>query len=235
MTTLQQWNSAVDLYNQNMGEEGDDFNKSIIGPAVLSMLSNYKNKTILDSGCGNGYFTAGVAHLAKKVVGTDFSKNFVEICKNKYKKIKNLEFIQHDVSEKMPLQDNSFDVVFSKMVLQYVQDLRMFANESLRVLNKNGLLVIAVDHPFNTQFYYAQQVAGKPNPRYGVLNDYFDGRAHTKLSLWNKIMLTWYPRTVSEYINPFIKSGFILLEIHELPEEKNGVKIPRVLTLKFRK
>ena len=235
MKTLQQWEQAVSIYDQNMGEEGDSFNKNSIGPAVLSMLGNYKNKTILDSGCGSGYFTAFLAGKAKNVTGTDFSQKFVDVCNKKYGKIKNLDFVLHDVSKKMPFQEGTFDIIISKMVLQYVEDLNMFANESIRVLKKVGQLIVAVDHPFNTQFYYAQQVAGKPNPRYGVLNDYFDGRAHTKLSLWNKVMLTWYPKTMSGYITPFIKRGFSLVDILESPEEKNNIRIPRVLTTKFKK
>jgi len=210
-------------------------NKEMIKPVILSMMGDYAKKMILDSGCGSGYFTAELAKKAKKVTGTDFSKKFVDICRKKYGNVKNLDFIQHDVAKKMPFEDASFDVIISKMVLQYVSQITTFAQESFRVLGKNGILIVAVDHPFNTQFYYAQQVAGKPNPRYGVLNDYFSRLEHAKLSLWNKVMLTWYPKTVGDYIMPFVKAGLSLFDIEELPEVKNGVKIPRILALKFNK
>ena len=35
-----------------------------------------------------------------------------------------------------------------------------------------------------------------------------------------KVELTWYPKTVSDYMLPFMKSGFFLSDIQELPEEK---------------
>lgn len=235
MKTLKQWDSVVYLYNSNMGEEGDTFNKDLIEPTVLDLTGNLSDKIVLDSGCGSGYFSAKISAKAKKVIGSDFSLKFVNLCRKKYQKIKNLEFIQHDIINKMPFDDNFFDLIISKMVLQYVPKLNIFAAESYRILKSRGILIVAVDHPFNTQFYYAQQVVGKPNPRYGILNDYFDHKEHTKLSLWNKVNLTWYPKTVSDYILPFIKTGLNLADIHEIPEEKKGIRIPRVLALKFRK
>lgn len=111
----------------------------------------------------------------------------------------------------------------------------MEAAESYRVINTSGSLIIVVDHPFNAQFYYAQAAAGKPNPKYPGLKDYFNHTKQKKLSLWGKVELTWYPKTISDYIQPFVDSGFILNKIIESPEISNGGTIPRILTLKFQK
>ena len=148
MQTIKQWDSAVDWYNQNMGEEGDKLNHGIIRPLVLKMIGPLSGKKILDSGCGSGYFSAELAKNALKVAGTDFSSNFIDLCNKKYKDIPNLSFLQHDVSTIMPFQSSGFDVVLSKMVLQYVKDIHLFAKESFRVLRKGGFLVVIVDHPF---------------------------------------------------------------------------------------
>ena len=121
------------------------------------------------------------------------------------------------------------------MVLQYVKDIHTFARESHRVLKEGGGLVIAVDHPFHTQFYYAQQAAGKPNPKYSGLKDYFNHDPQTKVSLWGKVPLTRYPRTMSEYLLPFVQAGYTLVSMKEVSEEQNGVIVPRILALKFRK
>lgn len=235
MSTLSQWNTASDWYDQNMGEKGDSLNRDIIFPIIQELIGNTSGTTILDSGCGSGYFTAQLSTQAKKVVGTDFAESFVTLCQQKYSSIPNLSFTVHDVMQKMPFQDNTFDIVISKMVLQYVPDIDMFAHESNRVLNNRGKLVVIVDHPFNTQFYYAQAVVGKLNPKYPHVKDYFNHNAQNKLSLWDKVELTWYPKTVGEYILPFINSGLTLKKIVELPEEKKGVKIPRILGLLFEK
>ena len=146
-----------------------------------------------------------------------------------------MSFASHDVATAMPFGEASFDKVVSKMVLQYVEDIHPFARESFRVLKEGGEVVIAVDHPFHTQFYYAQQVAGKPNPNYAGLHDYFHHDPQTKVSLWEKVPLTWYPRTISDYLLPFVQAGYTLADMKEIPEEHKGVKVPRILGLKFRK
>jgi len=199
------------------------------------MLGDISSKKILDSGCGSGYLTAELAKKAKKVTGSDFSTKFIELCKKKYKNMDNLDFLVHDVSKNMPFESNVFDMIVSKMVLQYVENIHTFAKESFRVLENKGNLLVVVDHPFNTQFYYAWKLAGKPNNKYLNLKDYFETAPQTKLSLWGKTQLTWYPKTVSNYIISFIKAGFILSDMQEVPEEKEGVKIPRILALKFTK
>lgn len=233
--TLNQWNSSASWYDQNMGETGDRLNNQIIRPVILKILGKLTNKRILDVGCGSGYFTAELAKSAKSVVGTDFSENFIKICRQKYEQYKNLSFIQQDIKTELPFVDNGFDFVISKMVLQYVDKIDTFARESFRILTKSGKAVLVVDHPFHAQYYFAQQKAGKFNPKYPNLKDYFSKEPSEKISLWGKIKLTWYPRTISDYVNAFVDVGFKLFQMTELPEGENGIIIPRILVLTFQK
>lgn len=235
MKTQSQWDNAADWFDQNMGSGGDELNSKIIDPFISISLGDTSSKAILDSGCGNGYLAAGFAAKAKRVIGTDFAGNFVKLCQKKYANIVNLEFLQYDVTKPMPFADNFFDIVLSKMVLQYVPEISTFAKESYRVLGDSGKLVVVIDHPFHTQFYFAQQVVGKPNPKYPTLHDYFDKSEQTKLSLWGKVELAWYPRKVSDYIMPFIERGYTLKTINELCEMVNNTKVPRILGLVFQK
>lgn len=235
MTTQTQWNSAVNWYDENMGEEGDALNATIIRPELLKVLCDLHDKTVLDVGCGSGYLTTELAQTAKKVIGTDFAPDFVSLCTKKYADQENVSFKQQDVTEQFTFSDSEFDVVVSKMVLQYVSQIITFATESYRVLKSQGQVVIAVDHPFHTQFFYAQALAGKPNPKYEGIEDYFSSNPHTKLSLWGKVELTWYPRTVSGYVQPFLDAGFSLHTMKELSETQKGVAVPRILLLKFEK
>ena len=81
MQSKNQWDSAADWYDQNMGEEGDKLNHDIIRPLVLQMIGPLAGKNILDSGCGSGYFSAELAKSASKVVGTDFLQILLIIVK----------------------------------------------------------------------------------------------------------------------------------------------------------
>lgn len=228
-----QWNNSADWYEQNMGEEGDHLNKDLIRPELLQLLGNLKGLKILDSGCGNGYVAAELAKQCEEVVGTDFSPNFVEICQRKYKGVSNLSFLEHNVEKEMPFLSNDFDAIVSKMVLQYVPSINCFATESFRVLKPDGELVVIVDHPFHTQFFYAQELVGKKQDKYPDLQDYFSNGERSKLSLWGKVELTWYQRKISDYVNSFTSVGFSLKTMSELAEVKDSTRLPRVLALAF--
>jgi ubiquinone/menaquinone biosynthesis C-methylase UbiE len=233
--TLLQWNDSAAWYDQNMGKEGDELNKVIIRPNVLQTLGNLQGKSFLDVGCGSGYLTSESAKMAVRVVGTDFAPSFIQLCQEKYKDQSNLSFQTQDITKKFDFQDEVFDVVLCKMVLQYVEDIGNFAHESVRVLKEGGRVIIVVDHPFHSQFYYAQQSAGKKNPKYGRLEDYFSKNSQTKLSLWGKVELTWYPKKVEDYLQPFIKVGMVLSYIREIGETKGEITIPRILLFEFKK
>jgi ubiquinone/menaquinone biosynthesis C-methylase UbiE len=231
--TLSQWNNAADWYDQNMGESGDEMNQKLIKPLILELAGELTNKTVLDVGCGSGYFSAELSQAAEKVIATDFSPEFVSLCQKKYQSQLNLSFVVQDVMQPLNFENKSVDVVVVKMVLQYVEDIHLFAKEANRVLKPNGKVVVAVDHPFNTQFHYAQSLTGVKNPKYQGLKDYFNREPHTKLSLWNKVELTWYPKTVGDYLQPFVEAGLKLTGIKEAGENNTQTIIPRIFAFSF--
>lgn len=235
MSTLTQWNSAVTVFDEHQGESGDYLNHDVILPVVNELIEPISGLDLLDVGCGSGYVAAGFASNAKTVTATDFSPDFISLCQKKYKDQKNLTFSVQDVSLPFPQTDSSFDRILSKMVLQYVADITIFAKESARLLRREGRLIIVVDHPFHVQMYYAQQCIGHPSPKYGTVEDYFSKTPKTKRSLWDTTDLTWYPRTVSDYIQPFLDAKLNLTAIREVSEKDEVMTYPRILALSFEK
>lgn len=218
MGTHDEWNGSVDWYDENMGELGDPLNRDVIRPVVLAMLGDTSGRFVLDCGCGSGYLAAELASSSRRVLGLDFSAGFVELCRRKYAGIANLEFLQQDVTGPLPLASGIVDSALCKMVLQYVPEIRTFAAESCRVLVPGGTLVVVVDHPV---FKLADR------------GDYFDPRPCAKLSLWGRVELTWYPRTLADYVETFLGAGFRLASLAEIPKEENGVRVPRILALQL--
>lgn len=227
-TSLSQWDNSASWYDQNMGDKGDTLNSAIIRPLILELLGNLNGKVMLDVGCGSGYLTAELANSAKRVIGTDFSANFISICKQKYKDQSNLDFVQHDVTKRFMLDDSSFNTITCKMVLQYVQDIHTFANEARRLLKDGGELVIVVDNPFRAAYFNALNEDGP-------VANFFSDEPKIKVGLWGKTELTWYARTTAEYIQTFIDAGLELAEIREpLEQIDSSNPVPfSVLALKF--
>lgn len=216
---IEEWDASADWYDTNMGALGDPLNRDVIRPALLDMIGDLAGRTVVDAGCGSAYVAAELARTAHRVIALDAAPRFVELCRQNYRDVPNLEPVLADVGARLPLGDATADVVLSKMVLQYVPEIDAFAREARRVLRPGGRLLVFVEHPFH--------------PKHRTPAQYFDRRPDRKLSLWGRVELTWYPRTVSDYVQAFLTAGFTLAEMRELVEEKDGAFLPRVLGLSF--
>lgn len=103
-------------------------------------IEEFREKKILDVGCGSGRFSIGFAQLgAKEVTGIDLGKTGIKIGTNFIEKfnLKNIKLIEGNVLS-LPFEDNEFDFVFSKGVLHHTGDLKKGLEEYFRVLKKGG-------------------------------------------------------------------------------------------------
>jgi ubiquinone/menaquinone biosynthesis C-methylase UbiE len=101
-----------------------------------------KGDRVLDlgSGAGNDCFVArSIVGKEGFVTGLDFTDEMLEKASQNNKKMgfTNVEFIKGDI-EKIPLQDDSYDVVISNCVLNLVPDKEQAFSEIRRVLKPGG-------------------------------------------------------------------------------------------------
>lgn len=100
-----------------------------------------KGKVTLDVACGTGY---GVDYLAtkgaRKVVGVDISLEAVNYGWERYGSGRKTDFVCAD-GLRLPLVDDSFDVVVSFETIEHIKQYGRFLAECRRVLKEDGLLV----------------------------------------------------------------------------------------------
>lgn len=106
-----------------------------------SVLESVKGKVVLDIASGAGYGTNLIATSAQSVFGVDYSEDAIKYAKNLYK-AKNLKFIQGD-AQKLPLEDNTIDVVVSLETIEHLKNPEAFVKEVKRVLKKNGQFIVS--------------------------------------------------------------------------------------------
>jgi SAM-dependent methyltransferase len=97
-------------------------------------LVRHLHGKVLDIGCGIG----DMLGFRPGTVGTDVNPKTVEYCKSQGFEACLMDF---DV---LPFDDKSFDSILLDNVLEHLQDPRPLLNEALRVLRKNGVLLIGV-------------------------------------------------------------------------------------------
>ncbi|HOE38860.1 MAG TPA: methyltransferase domain-containing protein [Bacteroidales bacterium] len=108
----------------------------------VNHIIKLKNKIVLDIACGEGYGSLILGKNAKKVYGVDISEESIVHAKNKYSN-KNIDFLIGDVT-KIPLEDNSVDIVVSFETIEHHDRHREMLSEIKRVLKPNsGILIIS--------------------------------------------------------------------------------------------
>jgi len=97
-------------------------------------------RRILDLGCGTGYFSRLLQQRFPdaEIVALDLAEGMVRYARENLKD--SCQLLCGD-AESLPLADNSFDLVYSNLVLQWCEDLSSLSSELLRILSPGGLLL----------------------------------------------------------------------------------------------
>lgn len=119
-----------------------------LGCGNPTALANIKQgDVVLDLGSGAGFDTFLAAKKVGengKVIGVDFSEEMIKKAKQNAKEYdyKNTEFRLGDI-EKLPVEDNSVDVIISNCVINLAPNKEKVFEESYRVLKKGGKMFVS--------------------------------------------------------------------------------------------
>lgn len=121
-----------------------------VASRVLERLELVKlePKRILDLGCGTGLNSKALGQRYKKaqVISLDLAPNMLKEARKHKKWLSKQRFVCGD-AEALPLADNSVDLIFSSLTIQWCADLDSLFKECFRVLRPGGLLMFATLGP----------------------------------------------------------------------------------------
>lgn len=119
-------------------DEKSDFLDGFEGDEIWKMIGKVEGKSVLDAGCGTGRLIKILFEKGAFVTGLDIAPEMLKVARKKFKKA---EFVEGSV-EKMPFEDESFDMVTAGFVIVHLKDLRKFFDEVYRVLKPGGVFVL---------------------------------------------------------------------------------------------
>jgi len=144
------------------------------------LLPLAKQKDVLEVGCGTGLIMRGLKDTAKRIVGIDISPGMLEEARKR-----GFEVVEGN-AEKLPFEDESFDLVYSYKVLAHVPGIENAVREMARVLRPGGYMV--------AEFYNALSIRhlAKTIGRPGKISD---GRTEAEVyTRWDT------PRQIRNYL-----------------------------------
>lgn len=103
---------------------------------LIEMLAIPAGAKMLDVGCGRGEFTKAFENEGLVVEGADIEAGDTAVLNTIPVKYFDLE------KEPFPYPDNTFDVVFSKSVIEHIYDPAHFLSEQKRILKPGGKIIV---------------------------------------------------------------------------------------------
>ncbi|HNU81236.1 MAG TPA: class I SAM-dependent methyltransferase [Candidatus Paceibacterota bacterium] len=203
-------------------KNADESVPDVTRPILYSLVTKKKGK-LLDLGCGYG---EDLVHFQKEdfeVYGIDVSKEMVKEAEKKSQGAK----VSVSSFEKLPYDEETFDIIFSRYALQHSDKITPIFKEVSRVLKKGGEFVFLVTHPI--RHYFEKKT-----------KDYWKQEICSSLILGGKVRVEEPSHKLNEYINKEILSKFDLIDFIEefdpaAEKIKDAGKYPSILILKFKK
>ena len=146
-------NYALDAYSEIRVETyGEDFGQtSWVTTAesheIPKLLQLSSSSSVLEIGCGSGGYAVDLAkRIGCQLVGLDINAEGVRNAKALAEKDKlgaRVKFDQCDVSQRLPVEDNAFDAIYSNDVLCHVPRRSQVLSDLRRVLKPRGRLLFS--------------------------------------------------------------------------------------------
>ncbi len=105
------------------------------------LVGSWRDKTVVDLGCGGGFMAEAMAKRGARVVGVDPATEALAAARHHAAEEGLAIDYREGVGEVLPLDDASFDVVVSCDALEHVSDLAQVVAEVHRVLKPGGLFL----------------------------------------------------------------------------------------------
>ena len=166
---------------------------------LIHIIGDCSDKRVLDVGCANGALLCALR--PREAFGCDCVK---------YELLADFQFHVADATERIPFDDEFFDVTVASLSLMFFANLRGAIGEMYRVTKPGGRCVIAVMHP---SFYRTGSVDGDMN--FVVEKDLSESCSFSVEIGRDVGPLMYYYRPYSEYINEFLRVGFQLRAVRD--------------------
>jgi SAM-dependent methyltransferase len=181
-------------------------------PALRALLPDPHGRTVLDLGCGYGWFCRWARENgAARVLGIDVSEKMLARAAATTSDPA-ITYTRADM-ERLDLPAASFDLAYSSLAVHYVANLEGLLAQVHRALVPNGSLLFSAEHPMFTAPDAPGWIVDGAGRRVWPVNRYLDeGPRSTD---WLAKGVIKQHRTIGTYLNLLLRAGFALSHVEE--------------------
>ncbi|MEW5693623.1 MAG: class I SAM-dependent methyltransferase [Candidatus Hydrogenedentota bacterium] len=192
--------------------------------------NQYKNKLVLEIGCGSGIDSLEFAKYGAKIVATDMTEKGTLVT-NKYLKEKKYKgYIIRADGHNLPFKNSTIDCVYSFGVLHHIPDIKKILNEIKRVLKKGGEIAGMVYNRDSLLFAYS--IVYLRGIKHGLLKKYSLDRILSMYSERNKgcpYTKAYTKEEIKKLLKKYFKNVKLSVEYNVIDTEKKRkvkIKVP---------
>jgi SAM-dependent methyltransferase len=182
-------------------------------PALLTELGDVAALDVLDLGCGDAELGAMLLQQGcTSYLGIDGSLEMVRRAEVSLQNLRGEVILQN--MEELSLPPGSVDLVVSRLAFHYLEDLDAVLQSCRGALRPGGRLCFSVLHPVITSSHVQ---ASRGLRGSWTVDDYFLSGARERL--WMGDSVTWFHRTIEQYVAAVVGTGFTLTALSECEPE----------------
>lgn len=221
------WNENADSWVRLARAGYDVYRDHLNTPAFFGMLPEVAGLAGLDIGCGEGHNTRLLAERRARMTAIDISEVFIAHARQTESNAPLGIDYQVASAVELPFADSTFDFATAFMSLMDVPETERTVAEAYRVLKPGGFLQFSIAHPcFDT--LHRRNLRDADHRTYAIeVGEYFEDSAG-EIEEWlfkaapvqvkaglRKFTIPRFRRTLSEWLNILIETGFQLEQVIE--------------------
>jgi 2-polyprenyl-3-methyl-5-hydroxy-6-metoxy-1,4-benzoquinol methylase len=198
---LESWEANAESWSAIIGAEGIESRKLVTNQAILQTILSSGAARVLDAGCGEGWLCRALQSHGVEACGVDGTGSLIDKAKALGTRAVSVMRFEDMVMETLPFAVD-FDGVVFNFCLYEDQLTRALMQAAIHWVKPGGLLFIQTLHPA-----FASDT-----------ESYADGwRQENWAGLGHRFShpYPWYFRTVSNWVNLLVESGWRILQLQE--------------------
>jgi SAM-dependent methyltransferase len=180
-------------------------------PAVRTLLPDLHGRSVVDLGCGYGWFCRWAREQgAARVLGLDVSERMLAVARSAGADPA-ITYERSDL-EALSLPEGGFDLAYSSLAFHYVEDAARLYAQIWRGLVRGGCLVFSTEHPIYMAPIHPAWLTRDGVKTWPVDGYLLEGPRSTD---WLGARVVKHHRTIGTTLNLLIQAGFTIEHVEE--------------------